>query len=137
MNPVAEMRAYLGKVEARCRAQHWLGPLFHVGVLQQIHTDLEADDQRRAREAYAAEQELLELAKALPVKAAARARRIASRLHDLAETALFCGAFGLLALGYAMTFVAAVRGDNELRTARPVRSVSVRAHPPTRDHTHS
>lgn len=62
MKPLSELRNYLRRFGARCRAMRWLGALFHVRVVEHIASDLETSHRRIGQAAYTNEQAQLGLA---------------------------------------------------------------------------
>jgi hypothetical protein len=60
MNPARELLAYLSAFADRCLKMRWLGALFHVRVLSNIATDIEARDAKIAADAYTTEQAALD-----------------------------------------------------------------------------
>lgn len=64
-NPLNELMAGLGKFAERCRSARWFGPLFWVGVNQDVAKEIEKHHRQIAADAYAAEQADLQAAKLL------------------------------------------------------------------------
>src|SRR4051812_38118033 len=62
-NYTTELDNQLVGFSVRCREARWLGPLFHVGVSQEILRDVKLEQRRQADDAYSAEQADLEAAK--------------------------------------------------------------------------
>lgn len=70
MKPLAELKVYLAETATRCRAMRWLGPLFCVGVTQDIVADVERDQLQIVRNAETAERADLEAAQIIETAAA-------------------------------------------------------------------
>lgn len=63
--PLRELREYLARFIARCRAASWLGALFHARVVEDIAADLARQHRALSATAYTAEQADLEAARLL------------------------------------------------------------------------
>lgn len=101
MNPLRELRSYLGSFAARCGEAGWWGAALHVRAVEQIAGDVQAQHAEVAAKAYANEQAAVSLAEEIRgmiadgMIDAAELRRLrlapkilsrcAERSHDIAE----------------------------------------------------
>ena len=83
MNPLRELRRYLGIFSDRCRQAGWFGALFHVGVIADIEGDVEANERRQRERAHQAEILTAEAQRAYEAGDRERTNRLLHRIQEL------------------------------------------------------